>query len=237
MWEYLSTELPLCCAQCKYNSWRELPQRVSSAFFLPPPPPNFVFFVLWWWYSVIENGQIKTVLLCSSEGLQWWCDNTIFPLCGLVVCHWHSRFCFIGRRQSSRQRGSAGYTVNLAPVEICSLWNELCGPVSAEKSQWLTLHPIRAFRNVEWSDSLGSSSGTNYTTSKWKLSDLLHLQSTPLFTVVNRYSYTSTPASVLLCLCAVCSSGVILLLCPLHLNFPSVLGGRLLLVVERRDHN
>lgn len=175
MWEYLSTELPLCCTQCKYNSWSELPQRVSSAFF---PPPPFIFFVLWWWYSVMEKRLIKIVL--SSKGLQWWFDNTVFPLCGLLVSHWHSGFCFFGQRQSRRQRGSAGCAVNLAPMEMCSLWNELCGPASAEKSQWLTLHPIRAFPNVEWSDSLRSSSGTNYTTSKWQLSDPLPCTYSPL---------------------------------------------------------
>lgn len=76
-------------------------------------------------------------------------------------------------RQSRRQRGSAGCVVNLSPMEMCSLWNELCGPASAEKSQWLTPHPITACPNVEWSDSQRSSSGTNYTTTKWKLSDPL----------------------------------------------------------------
>lgn len=114
--------------------------------------------------------------LCScvlQKGLQLWCDNTIFPLCGLVVPRWHSsRFCFIGQCQSRCQRGSAGCVVNLAP--------ELCGPASTEKSRWLTLHPIRAFSNVERSDSLRSSSGTNYTRSKWKLPDLLRCTYSPL---------------------------------------------------------
>ena len=80
---------------------------------------------------------------------------------------------FIGQRQSRRQPGSAGCVVNLAPMEMCSRWNELCGPASAGKSQRLTLHPIRAFPNVEWSDSRGSSSGANYTASQWQLSDPL----------------------------------------------------------------
>ena len=119
--------------------------RVSSASFLLHLHLQLSYlFALWWWYSVMERRQVKTVLLCASEGLQWRCDNTALALCGLVVSHWHSRFCFIGQCQSCSQTGSAGCVVNLAPVETFSLWNEPRGPASAEKSQRLTFCSIRA---------------------------------------------------------------------------------------------
>ena len=95
----------------------------------------------------IENQDC--VLVFSSR------DDVTTPYLHLVILFLSDTACsfFIGRRQSCRLRGSAGWAVNLAPA-------------SAEKSQWLTRQPIRAFPNVEGSDSLRSSSGTNYTTSK-----------------------------------------------------------------------
>lgn len=82
--------------------------------------------------------------LCSCV-LQKASSDDVTTLCGLVASHWHSRFCFIGQRQSRSQTGSAGCVDNLAPVETFSLWNEPRSPASAEKSQWLTFCSIRAF--------------------------------------------------------------------------------------------
>lgn len=187
MWEYLSTELPLCCTQCKYNSWRKLPLRASSAFFYPSSSSSIVFSVLWWWYSVRETRQIKcSVILWQDHIPSLWscCCLDCFSLAHRVLFHWST---------SIRVSGRFG---RLQCLIICSLWNEPRDPVSAEKPPWLTFHTIRAFPNAQRSDSLRSSSGTNYTmllTAFWP--PLQHLQSTPLFIVVNNYSYTSTAAS------------------------------------------
>lgn len=140
MWEYLSTELPLCC---KCNSWREL---ADFYFFLYPPPPSPYIFrgevmVIWC------EKKNQTVLLSFS-----WCDNGTFPLtdtADLVLLPNVSHVVI-----------EVQWVAWLIwPVVMLSKWNELCGPVSAEKSQWLTLNSIKAFLNVEGSDSLRWSSG------------------------------------------------------------------------------
>lgn len=73
-----------------------------------------------------EKKKINTVLLCFSTIKS--CHDVAYSHC---VSHWRSRFSFIARRQSCRHRGPAGCVF----VVMLSLWNELCGPVSAEKSQ------------------------------------------------------------------------------------------------------
>lgn len=102
--------------------------------------------------------------LCSDGDMMWkekirplscliyWCGNDIFPPTdtadSVLLPH-------VSHVVTEVQR----VAWLIWPVVMLSKWNEPCGPVSAEKSQWPTLSPIKAFLNVEGSDSLRLSSG------------------------------------------------------------------------------
>lgn len=163
-------------------------------FFLPPLPTSLFSLccdndTLWEWEDKWSSGSC--VIMWQHRIPTPWprCCLDSFSATARLLFHWSTSI-------TASQRFMQVTVFNLAAMEMCFLWNELRGPVSAEESPWLTFHTIRAFPNAQRSDSLRSSSGTNYAmllTAFWP--PLLHLQSTPLFTVVNNHSYTSTAAS------------------------------------------